>query len=174
MNNKMNHAQGISGSLREIIQTRPWKAIAAMAENRVIGCDNKLPWHLPEDFKWVKQCTSGQAIAMGRNTFASMGRPLPGRLNIVISRTAGEIPGCVVLPSLEALEAYPTDREIWIFGGAQLYAAALDRIGELYLTLVKGRYEGDTFFPPFEDQFLPPECLRETPEFRILKFVHKD
>ena len=152
---------------------RPWKAIAAMSENRVIGNANKIPWHLPEDFKWVKACTQGQAIAMGRKTFESMGRPLPNRENIVISRSVEAIPGCLVLPSLEALEGYQTDREIWIFGGSQIYTAALDRIAELYLTVVRGTYEGDAFFPPFEDQFEEPELIRETPEFRILKYVHK-
>ena len=152
---------------------RPWKAIAAMSENRVIGNANKIPWHLPEDFKWVKACTQGQVIAMGRKTFESMGRPLPKRENIVISRSTKEIPGCVVLPSLDALEAYETDCEIWIFGGAQIYAAALDRISELYLTVVKGTFEGDAFFPPFEDQFEEPETIRETPEFRILRYLHK-
>ena len=153
---------------------RPWKAIAAMSENRVIGNANKIPWHLPEDFKWVKACTQGQAIAMGRLTFESMGRPLPNRENIVISRTTREIPGCTVLPSLDALEEHETDADIWIFGGAQIYAAAMDRVQELYLTVVKGTFEGDAFFPPFEDQFREPETIRETPEFRILKYIHKD
>lgn len=153
---------------------RPWKAIAAMSANRVIGNKGKIPWHLAEDFKWVKQCTQGQVIAMGRKTFESMGRPLPNRENIVISRTAETIPGCLVLASLEALESHLTDREIWIFGGAQIYQAALDRIDELYLTVVNGTFEGDAFFPPFEDQFDPPEVIRETPEFRILKYKHKD
>lgn len=156
------------------VMKRPWKAIAAMSANRVIGNKGKIPWHIPEDFKWVKQCTQGQVIAMGRKTYESMGRPLPNRENIVISRTAGEIPGCRVLPSLDALEAYQTDREIWIFGGSQIYAAALDRINELYLTVVQGIYEGDAFFPPFEDQFEQPEMLREEPEYKILKYIHKD
>jgi dihydrofolate reductase len=156
------------------METRPWKAIAAMSENRVIGHRNRLPWHIPEDFKWVKQCTLGQAIAMGRKTFESMGKPLPGRENIVISRTATEIPGCLVLPSLEALAAYSTDRQIWIFGGAQLYAAALPRVGELYLTLVRGTFEGDAFFPPFEDQFVLAETLREEAAFSILKYLPRD
>ncbi len=144
-----------------------------MSENRVIGFRNKLPWHIPEDFQWVKQCTKGQAIAMGRKTFESMGRPLPGRENIVISRSATEIPGCTVLASLEELQTHHTDREIWIFGGAQIYEQALDRIGELYLTVVKGRFEGDAFFPPFEDQFELAEVIREEPAFRILKYVPK-
>jgi dihydrofolate reductase len=155
------------------VQGRPWKAIAAMSENRVIGNSGQIPWHIPEDFKWVKSCTKGQVIAMGRKTFESMGRPLPNRENIVISRSATEIPGCIVLPSLEALESYQTDREIWIFGGSQIYAQALGRIDELYLTIVTGNFEGDTFFPPFEDQFDLAETIREEPEFKILKYVHK-
>ena len=153
---------------------RPWKAIAAMSENRAIGNKGRIPWHLPEDFKWVKKCTQGQVIAMGRKTFESMGRPLPNRENIVISRTADSIDGCIVLPSLEALETLKTDREIWIFGGAQIYSAAMNLIDELYLTVVTGTFEGDAFFPPFEDQFETPEIIREEQDFRILKYVHKD
>ncbi len=153
---------------------RPWKAIAAMSENRVIGNKGKIPWHLPDDFKWVKTCTLGQVIAMGRKTFESMGRPLPHRENIVISRSSNPIKGCRVMTSLEELEAYQTDREIWIFGGAQLYAAAMDRIHTLYLTLVFGNFEGDTVFPAFEDQFGPPRLLRETSDFKILEYKHLD
>lgn len=149
---------------------RPWKAIAAMSENRVIGYRNALPWNLPEDFQWVKSCTRGQAIAMGRRTFESMGRPLPKRENIVISRSVSSLPGCLVLPSLEALMAHRTEREIWIFGGAEIYAAAMDRVGELYLTLVKGTFAGDTFFPPFEEDFIRTEVIRERPQYSILKY----
>lgn len=152
---------------------RPWKAIAAMSENRVIGANGRLPWDLPEEIKWVRHCTKGQAIAMGRKTFEAIGRPLPGRDNIVISRSTPEIPGCIVLPSLDALESYDYDREIWIFGGSQIYAQAFDRIEELYLTIVTGNFEGDTFFPPFEDQFELVEVIREEPEFKILKYLHK-
>jgi len=149
---------------------RPWKAIAAMAENRVIGHRNGLPWNLPEDFKWVKTCTRGQAIAMGRRTFESMGKPLPNRENIVISRSLASLPGCLVLPSLDALMSHRTDRDIWIFGGAHLYAAAMNRVGELYMTLVKGSFEGDTWFPPFEDTFVRTAVIRETDAFTILKY----
>jgi len=145
-----------------------------MSKDRVIGYRNRMPWHLPEDFKWVKQCTSGQAIAMGRKTFESMGKPLPNRDNIVISRSSTEIPGCIVLPSLDALAEYQTDREIWIFGGAQIYAQSLERIGELYLTVVNGDFQGDTFFPPFEEQFILAETVRESPEFTIRRYLHRD
>lgn len=147
--------------------SKPWKAIAAMAENRVIGDAGKIPWHLPEDFKWVKQCTRGQAIAMGRKTFESLGRPLPGRDNIVISRAQAAIDGCTVLPSLDALRDYTTDREIWIFGGAVIYRQALPRISDLYLTVVFGNFPGDTFFPAFEEYFTDPEVIREDPAFEI-------
>ena len=153
---------------------RPWKAIAAMSENRVIGSKGRLPWDLPEEIAWVRQCTKGQIIAMGRRTHEAIGRPLPGRENIVISRSSREIAGCIVLPSLEALENYETDKEIWIFGGSQIYAAAFDRIADLYLTIVKGTYEGDTFFPPFEDQFKLAEVIREEEAFSILRYVHTD
>jgi len=152
---------------------RPWKAIAAMAENRVIGNKNELPWHIPEDFKWVKSCTKGKVIAMGRRTFESMGKPLANRENIVITRSIRKIPGCTVLSSLDALEDYQTDREIWIFGGAQIYAQALDRISHLYLTIVKGIYVGDAFFPAFEHLFDVECVLREEERFKIVKFVHK-
>lgn len=155
-------------------QKRPWKAIAAMAENRVIGIGDGLPWNIPEDFKWVKQCTLGQCIAMGRKTFETMGKPLPNRDNVVISRSVTEIPGCTVLPSLEALEDYQTDKEIWIFGGAQIYEQAMDRVHALYLTIVKGNFEGDAFFPKFEDQMRLEEVIREEADFKILKYVPKD
>ena len=150
---------------------KPWKAIAAMSENRVIGMGNKIPWHLPEDFKWVKSCTKGEVIAMGRKTLESMGGPLPNRTNVVISRTVTELPGCVVLPSLKALETFKTDRDVWIFGGAEIYAQALDRVHTLYLTLVKGTFPGDAFFPPFEDRFFLAETLRDGPDFKILKYL---
>jgi dihydrofolate reductase len=146
---------------------RPWKAIAAMAENRVIGNRNQIPWHLPEDFKWVKACTLGQVIAMGRNTFESMGRPLPRRENVVISRTVKSLPGCTVLPSLDALLRHDTDEDIWIFGGAEIYRQALPFVHSLYLTVVKGHYNGDTFFPPFEDHFTLAETLHESDAFAI-------
>ena len=149
---------------------RPWKAIAAMARNRVIGHRGTIPWHLPEDFKWVKQCTLGQSIVMGRKTFESMGRPLPKRENIVISRSTAAIPGCVVLPSLEALEDHAAAGEIWIFGGAEIYRQALPRVHALYLTVVDQEPEGDTFFPPFEEQFELAETVRRTPEFEIRRY----
>lgn len=148
----------------------PWKAIAAMAENRVIGDQGKIPWHLPEDFKWVKLCTKGQAIAMGRKTFESLGRPLPNRENIVITRSLSGIPGCTVLPSIKALREHETEREIWIFGGAEIYRQALPEVSELYLTVVYGEFEGDAVFPPFEHLFGEPKIIRREEQFEIRRY----
>jgi len=147
-----------------------WKAIAPMSETPVIGNKRDIPWNIPEDFKWVKSCTTGKAIVMGRKTFESIGRPLPNRENIVISRSVKEIPGCVVLPSIEAVTAYQTDKEIWIFGGAEIYRQALPMIETLYLTTVKRTVEGDAFFPPFEDEFPNKQLIRESEEFFITKY----
>ncbi|MDP0501662.1 MAG: dihydrofolate reductase [Verrucomicrobiota bacterium JB022] len=145
----------------------PWKAIAAMSENGVIGHHGKIPWHLPEDFKWVKQCTRGQTIVMGRKTFESLGRPLPQRENVVISRSAREIEGCTVLPSLDALRVFDARGDIWIFGGEEIYRQALPDVGDLYLTVVKRLAEGDAYFPEFEEHFMLEAVLRDEPEFQI-------
>ncbi|KAF0095549.1 MAG: dihydrofolate reductase [Puniceicoccaceae bacterium 5H] len=142
-----------------------------MSENRVIGNRGEIPWHLPEDFKWVKQCTRDQTIAMGRKTFESIGRPLPRRENIVISRSAASIEGCVVLPSLEALMEHPARGNVWIFGGAEIYRQALPYIGELLLTVVKRTVEGDAFFPEFEHRLSLSEVVRDEPEFQIRRYV---
>jgi len=149
----------------------PWKVIAAMAENRVIGADGGIPWRLPEDFKWVKQCTLEQTIVMGRRTWESLGKPLPRRHHVVISRTLEAVPeGVGLLRSLDELETYDAPGEIWIFGGAEIYRQAMDRVGELYLSLVHQQPTGDTFFPPFEAEFAEPEVICEAEGFTIYRY----
>lgn len=136
-----------------------------MARNRVIGRDGGLPWRLPGDLAHFKSLTLGKPIVMGRRTFESIGRPLPGRANIVISRDAGFVPdGVTVCLSVdEGLEAAATVAradgadEIMVIGGAQIYAAALPRADRIYLTKVEADTEGDTRFPE-----LRPEDWRET------------
>lgn len=150
-----------------------WKAIAAMSLNRVIGKDGKLPWSIPGDLQWVKECTYGQAIAMGRKTFESMGSPLPGRLNIVLSRSEFHHPGCVHLRSLDELKSCQCERTVWIFGGAALYRDALPWTSELLLTVVRREVEGDTYFPAFEDDFLMREIVREESDFEIRRYVNR-
>ncbi len=147
-----------------------FKAIAAMSENRVIGQGNKIPWHLPEDFKWFKQTTTGQIIVMGRKTYESIGRPLPNRLTIVVSRSTATIPGVQVIQSLEQLQTLNDPREIFICGGAEIYAQTLAQCSDLYLTLVKRTVEGDAFFPPFEAQFTLVAELQNNADFKILHY----
>ena len=151
----------------------PFKAIAAMSLNRVIGAGNRIPWHLPEDFKWFKQTTTGHVIVMGRKTFESIGKPLPNRTTVVLSRSGRAIPGVETIRSLEELRPDRpglAGRTIFICGGARLYEQTLPRCSDLYLTLVKREVEGDTFFPPFEHLFQLAGTLRSTPEFDILHY----
>jgi len=150
-----------------------FKAIAAMSLNRVIGAGNKIPWHLPEDFKWFKQTTTGHVIVMGRKTFESIGKPLPNRETIVLSRSQFQFPGVKTIRSLDELKSLAGDRQIFICGGAQIYAQALPLCSDLYLTLVKREVEGDTFFPPFEERFELVEEIHDAPEFKILHYRNR-
>jgi dihydrofolate reductase len=124
-------------------------AIVAMASNRVIGANNQLPWRLPADLARFKRLTMGHAIVMGRKTYESIGRPLPGRTMIVVTRQHGYAPeGVKVAHSVdEALALAPSDDEVFIIGGAELFAQTMDRLHRLYLTLIEREIAGDTFFP---------------------------
>lgn len=123
--------------------------IAAVAENGIIGKDGGIPWNIPADLAHFKALTLGQTVIMGRRTYESIGRPLPGRQNIVVSSTLQSLEGCSVAGSLqEALElAGETGGEIFVIGGARLYEEALPLAQQLDLTLVAGKPEGDTWFP---------------------------
>ncbi len=150
-----------------------FKAIAAMALNRVIGQANRIPWHLPEDFRWFKQMTIGQVVVMGRRTFESIGKPLPQRTTIVVSRSRPSIPDVQVVASLAQIDLAHEQREVYICGGAQLYSQALPACSDLYLTLVKREVVGDTFFPTFEDRFELVAELRDCPEFKVLHYRNR-
>jgi dihydrofolate reductase len=149
---------------------KPFKAIAAMSLNRVIGSGNAIPWHLPEDFKFFKQTTMGHVLVMGRKTFESIGRPLPGRETIVLSRSGFNHPATRTAADLNSLGLENDPREVFICGGAQIYELALPLCSGLFLTLVNREVEGDAFFPAFEDQFELEAVLRETPDFRIMHY----
>jgi len=126
--------------------------IVAMAENRVIGRDNQLPWRLSADLQRFKALTMGKPIVMGRKTWESIGRPLPGRTNIVVTRDVGyQAEGCVVVHSVDqALEVATGSDEVMVIGGANLYQQLLDRADCLYLTQVRADVEGDAWFPEFD------------------------
>lgn len=126
--------------------------VVAMAENRVIGRDNALPWHLPADLRFFKNLTLGKPIIMGRKTYESIGRPLPGRQNIVLTRDDNfKAPGCDICSSLEqAMLAARDAGEVMIIGGAALYDAVLDTADRIYLTEVHSDIQGDTWFPELD------------------------
>ena len=147
-----------------------FKAIAAMSENRVIGQGKKIPWHIPEDFKWFKETTMGHVLVMGRRTFESIGKALPGRETMVLTRGGFSHPDVTVIRSLDEVMPNLEGRDCFIAGGAQVYEQALPLCSDLFLTLVKREVEGDVFFPEFENYFKKVEVLREEAEFRIVHY----
>jgi dihydrofolate reductase len=184
-----------------------------MSLNRVIGRDNKIPWHLPEDFKWFKKLTTGHFVLMGRKTFESLGRPLPNRTNIVVTRSPMQLAHD---PQFKAAFGPPrvghwrarlgrpyqlgferfTDRDVWlvrdprklatafeevrpsrelfVIGGAQIYAQLLDRCTDLYLSVVQREVEGDAYFPPFEEEWQLHDIPLRTPDFEVRHYRRSD
>ncbi len=138
--------------------------IAAMAKHRVIGCNNQMPWHLPADFAWFKRMTVGKPVIMGRKTFESIGRPLPQRVNIVISRDQNyTAEGVIVVNSInEALIAAGKVEEVMIIGGSHVYEQCLLKADRLYVTHIDAEINGDAFFPEFGDEWV--EQYKETYE----------
>jgi dihydrofolate reductase len=128
--------------------------VAALAKNRVIGARNALPWRLPEDLRHFKTLTMGHPVIMGRKTFESIGRPLPGRSNIVVTRAPEfAAPGCIIVNSpAAALAACSGDDEAFVIGGAELYRALLERADVMHLTEIDRVFEGDAWFPEFDRQ----------------------
>jgi len=125
--------------------------IVAMDKNRVIGKDNKLLWRQSADLKRFKALTTDKTVVMGRKTYDSIGRPLPNRRNIVITRQDIEIPGCEVVHSLE--EAISLNDEIFILGGGEIYKKSIILADRIFLTRIFANLEGDTYFPEIGDEF---------------------
>ena len=147
-----------------------------MSLNRVIGAGNRIPWHLPEDFRWFKQITTGQVIVMGRRTYESIGKPLPNRTTIVLTHAPDTLPGVQTVSDLDQIDPNSPafcGRKIFICGGAQVYQQALPLCSDLYLTLVKRMVEGDSYFPAFEEQYELLEEVMERPEFTVLHYWNR-
>lgn len=149
--------------------------IAAIARNRVIGREGKLPWHLPDDLKRFRRLTIGHTVVMGRKTWESIGKPLSRRRNVVVSSTPlTGVERCSTLT--EALALLEGEERVFIIGGGSLYAQVLDRADELYLTLVHRTVDGDVFFPPYEHLLgtLFTETVRESHlEFDFVEYVRR-
>jgi dihydrofolate reductase len=128
-------------------------AIVAMAENRVIGKDNQLPWRLPADLKHFKALTTGHPILMGRKTYQSIGRPLPNRTNLILTRDPlFQVNGCITVASVEAaLQSLRSSDESFVIGGAEVYRLLMPYVTRIYLTIVHQTIAGDTTFPDLDD-----------------------
>ncbi len=132
--------------------------IAAMSKNRVIGKDNKIPWHLPEDLRRFRELTSGKVIIMGRKTYESIGKPLPKRINVVVSSKMESTESIMVyhdlIEAIEAMRLYTKNfnlpEEIMIIGGAEIYNQTVGICDKLYMTILDKEYDGDTFFPEID------------------------
>ena len=153
--------------------SKNFKAIAAMSENRVRGNTGDIPWQLPEDFKWFKKTTMGGILVMGRKTYESIGRPLPGRDTYVLSRTPREIAGVHNFTDLERLDHLKTNQTIWIAGGGEIYKQMLNKCSELYLTRVHRTVQGDAFFPNFESDFQLDLLMEKNDDFSIERWLKK-
>jgi dihydrofolate reductase len=143
-------------------------AIAAMSQNRVIGNLGKIPWHLPEDFAWFKHKTMGGTLIMGRKTFASIGKPLPGRETVVLTHDS-KPQGVTICQDIATLDETlrPLPKPYWVCGGVEIYRQLLRNCDLLYLTQVKRVVPGDAFFPPFEDKFELDQTIHENEQFRV-------
>ncbi len=150
-------------------------AIVAMTPARVIGRDGTLPWHLPEDLAFFKRTTSGYPIVMGRKTYESIGRPLPKRRNIVLTRdrtwTAAGVEVIHEISALESLSAL--EGEVFIIGGAEIYAAFMSRLDALLVSHVKEEHPGDIIFPEFEAEFPVAEILETYLDFEVRRYGRK-
>ncbi|MEM8550241.1 MAG: dihydrofolate reductase [Verrucomicrobiota bacterium] len=153
---------------------KPWKAIVAMADkNRVIGKDGALPWRLPEDLAFFKKTTLGSTVVMGRRVMEEVKRPLPKRRNLVLTQQQEPVAGFTFIRSLDEIDAYAAGDPVFIIGGARLYEATFPLCAELYVTHVKGDYDGDTFLPPFEHLYDPVETLQESEALKIVRYRNK-
>lgn len=141
--------------------------IVAMDKNNVIGSDNQMPWHLPDDLKFFKATTLGKPVVMGRKTFESIGsKPLPGRRNVIISREPNyQAAGAELFNSIEAaLQALADEPEVMIMGGGQLYSQLLSQANKLYLTQVDTQVKGDTVFPKWQTHEWQMESVEHHPQ----------
>ncbi len=146
-----------------------------MASNRVIGRCGQLPWHLPEDLKFFKRVTMGHPIVMGRTTFESIGRPLPGRRNLVLSTTMARREGVEIARDVSEMNDVLGEHagEVFVIGGAKVYAGFLSRCSAIYLTYVFEAYGGDTYFPAFEEDFEMESVLGAGDAFEIRRYVRE-
>jgi len=149
--------------------------IAAIGKNRVIGCENKLPWNIQDDMKNFKRLTEGNVVIMGRKTFESIGKALSNRTNIVVSSSMKPANGIIVCKTVEeALQkAKAHGKEIFIIGGSAIFEQTIPLADRMYLSYVKGDYHGDVFFPEFDESKWKIASRTNFPEFELVEYVKK-
>ncbi|MDR2435779.1 MAG: dihydrofolate reductase [Puniceicoccales bacterium] len=157
---------------KHLVETHNFRAIAAVAENGTIGLGNKIPWHIPEELKFFRDTTNGSTVLFGRKTFESIGKVLPNRRNVILSRSDMDISGGIVVHSVEELLDLTDDA--WICGGSSVYRLLLPICRELYLSTIRGNYDGDAKFPEFESMFKKECTLFDGGQFYVTKFVNRD
>lgn len=148
--------QSRQGVIEERKRTKVISLIVAHDLNKVIGVNNEMPWHIPEELGYFKKMTMGKALIMGRKTYESIGRPLPGRKSIVVTRNQGySVEGVTVVHDFEeAIEiAKQYADEVMVIGGSEIFSLSLNFADRLYITLIDNKFEGDTFFPDYEDEW---------------------
>lgn len=125
--------------------------IWAMGKDNALGCKNRMPWYLPADFAYFKKVTMGKPVIMGRKTFESIGKPLPGRENVIITRDACfKAEGCILLHSIDKAMEYARDKDVFIIGGAEIYSVFMQVADRLYVTEINETFEADTYFPEID------------------------
>lgn len=149
--------------------------IVAIAKNGIIGGGNSLLWHISEDLQRFKRITSGHPVVMGRKTYESIGRPLPNRTNVIITRQQDyKVEGCIVVHSLdEAISMFPSEEEVFIIGGGEIYNQAWDLADRLYITWVEAKYKGDTYFPDNYLKYLRTPDDKDKQRKKTLELEHK-
>jgi dihydrofolate reductase len=142
-------------------------AVVAMASNRVIGRDGRLPWRLPDDLRFFKRLTLGHPVVMGRRTFESIGRPLPGRRNIVLSRSLSPREGIDVIRDISEIDCLGLEGPVFLIGGADVYRQLLPQCESVYVSQLTSSFDGDALMPEFERDFPVVETIERFAEFEV-------
>lgn len=156
----------------DLLTTCDLRMIAAMAMNRVIGRNNKIPWHIPSELKFFRETTINSAVLMGRKTFQSIGHALPDRENFVLTRSALDAENVTIINSIEQLLQFR--KTIWICGGESIYQLLLPACKELYLSFIHETFEGDAFFPNYEEYFVNPRTIHSEALFHTEQMINKN
>jgi dihydrofolate reductase len=152
------------------VKMPPLTAVVAMALNRVIGVGDKLPWHIPDELKWFKNLTMGHLLLMGRKTFESIGKPLPGRTIVVLSKSGFKHPDVITISDLAELPKVANNQKIFVCGGASIYKLTLPWWSDIFVSLIKTTIPGDVIMPLFESMFELDGQILDHKDFKVIHY----